>query len=926
MSSTVARPTGTVTFLFTDIEGSSRQWESDVSATEILVAAHDKLVRTVVEGHDGYVFSTTGDGFAVAFQRASEAVSAAVEVQETLAGDERASSGLRVRMGVHTGEAVERDGDYFGPTVNRAARIMGLAHGGQILVSSLTAGLVESVETVDLGEHRLRGLSRPERLYQVVAAGLPREFPPLHGDQASAHNLPAALTSFVGREDDLIMLSRRLAEERLVTLVGAGGVGKTRLAVETARRVFEEFDDGVWLVELAALRDPDQVASTVARAVGYHDPLAEAGGPALVRERLAAAVADQRMLLLLDNCEHLVQAAADLAAGLVRSCPRLVVLATSRQSLGVAGERLVEVGSLNLPGDDNPSVVAESGAGSLFVVRAQAIHPGFRLDDTTGPGVAEVCRRLDGVPLAIELAAARVRVLTPAQIASRLDQAIGDAAPARDLADRHHTMRAALAWSVDLLTEAERSLFRRLAVFRASFVLEAVEAVSGDLGHDTVELLGSLVDKSLVLATDGPAGERRFRLLEPVRQFAMELLNASGELDDARRRHRDHLLARVAAAQMPSENLPLFPSLLAELDNVRAAIDYSLRASEPASAAELARSYRLCWRHLGLSAEMLDVLTAALSALDVEKMSPISLANLLGQVVADATYQGRFEEAARRLDQLDALHRRDPSDAIIRWRWSFGHATYQYWGPPANQLEGDRLMAVAQQAQDETGLPEAVAQPVCNILLTAILYDTAARPDLSRIAHDGIVRTHRFGAVPIELGIQALVSVIAVINGDDGAYSRCVESLTSLDQLGGGWTAEFINLYVGIAAELVGDHQFAGASTLRAMEYFGRSGLRFVLAYATHGAARFAARVVRPENALRLWGAAEHLETTTGLHQMPLMIRLDTRLQQACRDAVGTPADALLAEGEVLSGRDLIETAQQTLLAAQQSNWPDPAI
>ena len=920
MSALVARPTGTVTFLFTDVEGSSRRWEADASTAETLVDADDKQIRAVVADHDGYVFATMGDGFGVAFQRVSDAVAAAMELQESFTGREWGPDRLSVRMGLHTGEAVERDGDYFGPVLNRAARIMGLAHGGQILISAVTAGLAESFERVDLGEHRLRGLTRPERLFQVVGAGLPREFPPLRGEEGTVHNLPAALTSFVGREVDIDTVTSRLGDGRLVTLVGAGGVRKTRLALESAGRLLHEFN-GVWLAELAAVRDPGQVASTVAQAMGYHDPLAEAGGPDLVRARLAAAIADQRLLLVVDNCEHVVVAVAALVAGLVRSCPRLVVLATSRQSLGVAGERLVEVGSLDVPGGEDALVVAASAAGSLFRERAQAVRPGFVLDATTAPGVAEVCRRLDGVPLAIELAAARVRVLTAAQIASRLDEALGVAAPLRDTPDRHHTMRAALAWSVDLLSDAERRLFRRLAVFRASFILEAAQAVDG-AGGETVELMGGLVDKSLVAAIDGASGERRFRLLEPVRQFALELLTASGELDDARRRHRDQLLARVVNAHMPSDHAPMFPSLLAELDNVRAAIDYSLR-SEPALAAELAWSYLLCWSNLVLKAEMVDVLAEALGALDLQTTSPTARANLLFHAATNASYLGRFAEAAEFLDQLNALHQQDPHDATIRRDWAFANATYQYFGPPADQIEGDRLMAVAQHAQDETGQPELVAQAAANIMITAVLYDTTDWPDLGRVTQDGITRARRFGAVSIEVGIQAVADAIAVINGDHQAYSGCVESVAKLDELGGGWTAEWTSLFGGIAAEIVGDHQSAGASALRAMEYFGRSGLRFCLAYAIHGAARFAARVGRPEDALRLWGAAYHLEDTTGLHRMPLMIRLDTPLHQACREAVGPEADPLWAEGAVMSARTLIETTQQALLAAPPTSWPD---
>jgi predicted ATPase len=480
-----------VTFLFTDIEGSTGQWEADASTAEVLVAAHDKLVRTVVEGHDGYVFTTMGDGFAVAFQRASEAVAAAVEVQESLTADEWAASGLRVRMGVHTGEAAERDGDYFGPTVNRAARIMALAHGGQILLSRAVADLVPEMDTLDLGEYQLRGLPRPERLYQVIAAGIPREFPPLGGDQGTAHNLPAARTSFVGRLAEIDALTIRVAEERLVTLVGPGGAGKTRLAVEAARRMLDEFPDGVWLAELAALRDPIQVAATVAKAMGHHDPLAGSGGPGLVRNRLAAAIGDQRVLLVLDNCEHVVEAAAELVDGLLDHCPRLVTVATSRRSLGVAGEQLVEVGSLNLPASDDVAAVAASGAGALFVQRAQAVSPRLQLDPTTAAAAAQICRRLEGLPLAIELAAARARLLTAPQIAERLEDTLGVSAGGRGGVERHQTMRGALAWSYDLLGLAEQELFRRLAVFRSGFILEAAAAVAPAVSDDILAAEGA---------------------------------------------------------------------------------------------------------------------------------------------------------------------------------------------------------------------------------------------------------------------------------------------------------------------------------------------------------------------------------------------------------------------------------------------------
>jgi hypothetical protein len=320
---------------------------------------------------------------------------------------------------------------------------------------------------------------------------------------------------------------------------------------------------------------------------------------------------------------------------------------------------------------------------------------------------------------------------------------------------------------------------------------------------------------------------------------------------------------------------------------------------------------------------MVGVLAEALSSIEPGGTTPTALADALGHAAVDATYLGRFSEAAGFLDQLDALHQQDPEAAPIRWGWAFAHATFSYIGPPADRLEGDRLMAVAQSAQDETGRPIGVSDPALNILLNAIYYDTADRPELNRVAQDAITRARRVGAVPEELAAHTSLGVCGVMNGDNEAYSRCVESLGRLDQLGGRWVAEWSNLVVGIAAELVGDFQSAGASAQRAMEYFGRSGLRFAFAFAIHGAARFAARVGRPEDALRLWGAASDLESTTGLHRMPLMTRLNTPLQQTSRDTAGAAANALLAEGGILSTRDLIETAQRALFAAQHSHWPD---
>jgi predicted ATPase/class 3 adenylate cyclase len=909
-----------VTFLFTDVEGSTQQWDTDASAAEQLLAAHDQLVRTVVEAHDGYVFTTMGDGFAVAFQRASEAVSAAVELQETLTGEEWAASGLRVRMGVHTGEAVERDGDYFGPTVNRTARIMSLAHGGQILLSRAAADLVPELDTLDLGDYQLRGLGRPERLHQVVAAALPSEFSPLRGDQGTRHNLPAPLTSFVGRQAEIDAVADRVTEGRLITLVGPGGAGKTRLAIEAARRLLGEFPDGVWLADLAVLRDPAQVATAVAKAMGHPDPLAESGGPGLVRDRLGAALAGQRVLLLLDNCEHVVEAAAELVDGLRAGCPRLVVLATSRQSLGAAGEQLVEVGALDLPVGDDAAAVAASGAGELFVERARAVHPRLQLDPYTAAAVADICRRLEGLPLAIELAAARARLLTPVQIAERLEETLAVSAGRQRRVERHQTMRAALAWSYDLLNEAEQELFRRLAVFRSSFILDAAAAVAPVASDDILTVLGGLVDKSLVAVIDNPAGERRFRLLEPVRQYAAELLQASGERDDAAIRHRDHLRSRLPTQGDSPSGAAAYEGLAAEVDNVRAAVDYSMRSSEPDAAVALIQAYLRWWEGLSLLDEELDRLEAALGAADPACMPLGILSAALSQASFTATYLGRVDKAAAFAERLAVLRTQHPDTLTVRAVWAFAEAMLSFYRADGDCARGIALMREAQNAYEARGLAMAAGFPAGNIVTAAVLWDCAHEPDVALAIKDATRLAHTAGFQNMVITVRVLDCVIRVMGGDQDAYQACRDAFDELDALDPGWMAEWAGLCVGVAAESVGDHPVAAAQALRFVRFCRRSGLRNILTCGIRGAARLSALAGHPEEALRQWGGADHVEAVTGMRYMPLMERLDRPLLRQCTDALGVGAARLLAEGAARSVLEATQCAEEALVRLQVDN------
>jgi predicted ATPase/class 3 adenylate cyclase len=538
-------PSGTVTFLFTDLEGSTRLWEQHRAAMVPALERHDALLRDAVEQAAGVVVKTTGDGLHGVFTTTRAALDAALAAQRALAAEPwDVPGGLRVRMGLHTGDAVARDGDYYGPATNRAARVMSSAHGGQIVVSHATEeilrdALSDDIALVDLGEHRLPDLARPERIFQVVAAELAREFPPLRSLDAVPGNLPGQLTSFVGRTVEREAIADALLASRLVTVTGVGGVGKSRIAIQVALDIAPRFPDGAWLCELATAQDEEELGQVVAATLG-------------VLARPATSLADsvidalrmRELVLVLDNCEHIVTAVGHLAEGLLRDCPGVRILATSREALGVAGEQVWPLGALELPGATaDVGTVMASEAVQLFAERARAVLPGFVLDESNVEAIAEICRRLDGIPLAVELAAARVTVMSPIDIAARLDQRFQLLTSGRrGAAGRHQTLRGTIEWSYELLEPRERTLFERLAVFPRSFDGDAAAAVAAYEGLEVWDVLDAgagLVAKSMLTADDA-SGSTRYQMLETIRTFARERLEETGDLDDMFRRHADH--------------------------------------------------------------------------------------------------------------------------------------------------------------------------------------------------------------------------------------------------------------------------------------------------------------------------------------------------------------------------------------------------
>jgi predicted ATPase/class 3 adenylate cyclase len=523
-----AAPSGVVTFLFTDVEGSTRRWESDADAMRAAMAAHDKVLRETIDAHGGWLFKHTGDGVCAAFSSPRSAVDAAIAAQRALE--------LPVRMGLATGEAELRDGDYFGAVLNRAARVMAAGHGGQILAAESTAGLLSGVDLVNLGPRRLRDVPTPVGVFQVRAPALRAEFPPLRALDTSRGNLRRAATSFIGRDAELAEVQATLREHRVVTLTGVGGVGKTRLATEVAARVGDGFPDGVWFFELAAVTDPASVPDAVAAVLGITQQPGKT-----ISESVAAALEGRVRLLVFDNCEHVLDAAAGLVEAILAHSATTKILATSREGLGVADEQLWLVPSLDV------GAGVDSAAVGLFVERARSVSSRFSVaQPDEAAAVLEICRRVDGIPLAIELAASRMASMTAIEVRDRLHQRFRLLVGSRRGLERHQTLRHAVAWSYDLLDGAERALLQRCSVFAGGFDLESACAIMGsDDDLAVLDLLDALVRKSLLVA-DRSAGRTRYSMLETIRQFAEDQLVAGGEASEIRAAHSRYFAGREA--------------------------------------------------------------------------------------------------------------------------------------------------------------------------------------------------------------------------------------------------------------------------------------------------------------------------------------------------------------------------------------------
>ena len=680
-------PSGTVTFLFTDIQGSTRLAQEQRDTWEALRARHHAILRSAIEANSGYVFQIIGDAFCAAFHTVREALEASLAAQHELQAENWGEAPIKVRMGINTGAAqagsnADGSGGYTGySTMARTQRVMSTAYGGQILLSNTSAELLlgelpAGVSLLDMKEHRLKGLLNPEHLWQAVATGLPQDFPALKTLNNVPNNLPIQLTSFIGREQEIAEIKSLVENNRLVTLMGPGGVGKTRHSLQVAADVLDAFADGVWLVELASVSSPELVPQVLASVLGVHQDQSR-----LLITTLQDHLQAKTVLLLLDNCEHLLEACAHLADGLLHACPHLKILVSSREALGIAGEVSFQVPSLSLPDVQHlPSLerLTQYDSVRLLIERAVAVKSDFIVANHNAPAVAQICSRLDGIPLAIELAAARLRGLSAEQISERLDDRFRLlTGGSRTALPRQQTLRAMIEWSYDLLSEAERVLLRRLAIFVGDWTLEAAEAVCAEPDSsagspvaqelaqagqaiatiEVMDLLLRLVDKSLIVPQE-QAGQARYHMLETIRQFAHDKLLESCEDAWLRLRHLEFFLkfAEQAEARLQSaEPLIWLHQLGAEYENLQAALGWARKAGSTQPALRLSRAVEQLADVrflLGVGTQAIPLYQQALVLWQGEKGADKMIGARLHGKIVDIVAQLKFRIDADRFNAL----------------------------------------------------------------------------------------------------------------------------------------------------------------------------------------------------------------------------------------------------------------------------------
>jgi predicted ATPase/class 3 adenylate cyclase len=864
-------PVGTVTVLMSDVQASTAAWDRDPKAMASALARHDGIFREAVRAAEGVMVESgrEGDSLLCVFTTAADAVRGALEVQHAMSRESwPVGAEISVRIALHTGEPELRDGHYHGPVVYRAARLMATAHGGQVVLSSPTRDIVvdnlpAGVSLLDLGTHVLKDLSRAERVFQLVDPQLRSEFPPLRGPSQPLTNLPERLTSFWGRAQELSDVRTLLTEYRLVTITGTGGLGKTRLVFEVASAVLDEYPGGVWIAELAPLSDPALVPQVVATSLG----LRELAGQSLT-ETLRAHLAQRRLLLVLDNCEHLLEPCANLAEALLASSANVRILATSQQRLGVAGEVVYRLSPLaastsaSADGLDSDSV-------RLFADRARLHDPRFTLSPGTARTIAQICQRLDGIPLAIELAAARVRLMSVDEVLARLDdrfRLLVDSG--RASLPRHQTLRATVDWGYELLSETERALFRRLSVFAGGFTFttaEAVCAANESDQADVMDLVARLVDKSLVVRDDRGAGGTRLRILETLRQYGRERLEAEGEAGLYSHRHADYFLALAEAArrdQLGPRDATWLERLEAEHDNLRFALETALM--EPGETAlSLATALLWFWDVRGYLSEGYESLGRALAVVRAPTAARAAAADAAGWL---AQRLGDFATARRHFEEGAAIAR-EVGEPLIRARAMRNLALIQVFsGEVSDALRLVReSLDVAEELKDDASIAGS-------LLVMALAAYFAGEHEAARAHAERSVDLHRkLGDEKVVAFLLACLARLAVDNGEPAA---------------------------------------AASYLAESLEIYREKGDRVDIAFVLETWASFCASVSQPERALRLAGAAAALRESVAALPVPVWrAMLDMALEGARQTLGPAVSEAAFAAGGRMSVAEAIDYA-----------------
>jgi predicted ATPase/class 3 adenylate cyclase len=830
-------PSGTVTFLFTDVEGSTRRWEHDSPAMLAVVERHFALLNKAIVANNGIRFKTIGDAIQAAFPTAPDALQAAVAAQRALIAEDWGELGpISVRMALHTGAAEPRDGDYLAPALNRLARLLSATAGGQIVMTEATRTLVRDqlppdVTLRNLGEHRLRDLREEEHVFQIDADGLPTEFPPLQTVDRQMHNLPAQVTAFVGRERELADVKQRLEEPgvRLLTLTGPGGTGKTRLALQVAGELVDHYPDGVWFVPLAPIARAGRVVSAIAEVLGVRELPGEP-----IAESLRSFLRTRRLLLVLDNFEHVVDA-APLVADLLADDPGLQVLVTSRTPLRLSGEQELPVEPLGLPSRQTglrPEEALVSEAVRLFVDRAQAVRPGFTLTEQNVDTVVAICRRLDGLPLAIELAAARMRLLPPEAIYSRLDSRLSLlTGGGRDRPERQQTLRAAIAWSHDLLDTSEQALFRRLAVFSGGWTLEAAEAVVNAVADPdiaVIDCLEALHANSLIrlVDADGPEGtaDPRFAMLQTIREFAREQLVASGELDDVSEAHATYFTTMASEAEphlTGRDAATWLERFETEHDNVRAALAWLRDQGHAAPAVRLAGALWRFWWLRGHIGEGRDELEAAL-ALDEPRdgaQTSARAAALDGAGVLAET-QGDTDRAQALHEQALAISRANDDPVGI------AHALGNLGVVAFDRRDYDSAVALLDESLTlarETGNDFLIATALND--LGRVAYEQGDLERAETLYRESLALRRRIGSESdIARALNNLGGVALQMGDFEHAATLFGESLELYRTVSDPWGAAGAMINLALAARDQGDASRATALFAESLERFREAG------------------------------------------------------------------------------------------------------